>query len=96
MCRFTSRSSPAFNAATEGPKEKFAKAETILQYICDQMEQVLLKISDLSVRLERAGPLSAAGASLEIQLQVLQGVYAQMYEVAGQKAEQLEQLHQLI
>ena len=96
MCSITSFPAAVSSESTESPKEKFVKVDMVLQYICDQMDQVLLKISDLSVRLERTGPFSAAGASLEIQLQVLQGVYAQMYEAAGQKAEQLEQLHQLI
>ena len=94
MCRFTARPSPV--SVTENHEEKFTRTEKVLQLICVQMEEVLHNISEVSVRLERAGPLSAAGASLEIQLQVLQGVYSQMHQAARYKAEQLENLSRLI
>ena len=94
MCQFTSHPSALSHA--EAPEEKFVKTEKVLVYICNQMDQLLLRISEMSVRLDRAGALSAAGASLELQLQVLQGVYSQMHEMAAVKAEELEQLNKLI
>ena len=96
MCRFTSRQPPVSQQREESPKEKFVKAEKILSQICDQMSLVLLKTDDVCVRLRRAEDLSAAEASLEMQQQVLQGVYTQMYELAAQKAEEMEKLYQFI
>ena len=88
MCRFTVSQSPV-----SSHEDKFSRTEFLLGRLCEQMELVQLRISDVRVRLERAEPQSPASVSLELQLQVLQGVYSQMYEVAGLKAEELEDLH---
>ena len=82
MCHFTVSAS-----------SQFSRTERLLDNLCSQMEFVLLRISEVSARLGRATPQSPASVSLALRLQVLQGVYSQMYEVASRKAQELEELH---
>lgn len=75
------------------PSVTFAQTEAQLDKICDQLQLLESRISDLSVRLYRSAAQPAFTVSLELQLQALQDVYSKMYMLASYKAEQLEHLH---
>ena len=75
--------------------EQFADCERCLNKACDQMEKVLTKIDEAKTRLYRSRKTfsSACTASLQMQLQVLQGTYTAFHTFGAKKGDQLQQLH---
>ncbi len=77
---------------------EYTETERRIHKACDQMTAIYSKIQDMQVRLDRARGRSQFGFtySLEMQLQVVQGVYDKYYLYCSVKAERLLQLESLL
>ena len=81
---------------TEEDNKHFAMIERCLNRSCDHMEMLLIKIRHLEEKMERAEEKEneAVRNNLNLQLEVLHGVYSMYYSYSEVKATQLMLLTQ--
>ena len=77
-------------------QSSFSRTEHQIHSACDQMSLLLRAIQDVQVRAQRATKRQQdfTAKSLEMRVQVLQGVYNMYYEFCRQKADLLVQLEE--